>query len=1032
MKKRGLIFFAALVAANGLIYGQDLLLTFDGKDTSVDSVRVENLTNGEKVIAGGNQVLRLKQIISGVEKTRIDAGQVTFSPNPMKEYSIMEFSFPVASETVISIIDLAGKEILKLNGYLDAGHHSYRLSGIKAGINFVLVKSGGNTFAGTLVSISTEGNAKAEYINAVSIKEPGNAMPDLKKNEPEKRGSFYEVSMQYMYGDSLKFTAFSGNYRTVVFDVPDMSKTMTFDFFACTDGDNNSYGSVKIGNFIWMTENLRATTFNDGTPIRYEKDDITWAALDDKCIPAFSWYNNDEENKNVYGGLYNSAVVSVESGKNVCPDGWHVAGGEWDDLFSYLDSAAVPDGEVSTTAGTLIKESGNMHWTCPDNKATNETGFTALAGGFRNPGFSNLGERAYFWDGSDGKFILYCNSGVVGHLSENYDYGLSVRCVKDKELDISFSASGAAGTVTDVKVENLFTGATIELKGNQVLHLGHEAGPAGTVFMNYLPGQNLKFTGISGKYSTVMVEKPIENKTITFNFIPCTDGDGNNYPVVKIGDQVWMAENLKTTKYRDGTPIPYIDYPVIGGLVCEGDPGYSWYDDDANNKNIYGGLYTLKTLRTKKLCPVGWHVMAHAEMDSLISYLGAGANYQAGYGGRSDDGGKLKETGTTHWKSPNGDATNETGFTALPGGIREEDGTFRWIGEYATFMSFNVCDGSSCDGCMYTFSYASGEIHGDEYRGTTSTSVRCIFGGGPQILSTWIDSASVDLTSAIAGGEIDEFEIVTERGLCWSTYSWSTTDSNNSPSINDSHIIAGTGTGRFSAKITGLEAGALYWVRAYAKNETGITYADPVSFTTSVKDTDGNVYRTELLDQGIQGHQIWMKSNLRTVKLNDNTMIPELRSAMDWSNSHEPAYCSYDNAGNENGLLYNWYTVATGKVCPVGWKVADTIQFRINQCLNDCNPDKRTLIPAGMRDAAGEFKDKGETGYFWSMTGDENGQEAWKWSFKSGSSELSLSESDKRSGFSIRCYKDLRPVVITTAVKDLAPTSANSKWFDHY
>jgi len=145
-----------------------------------------------------------------------------------------------------------------------------------------------------------------------------------------------------------------------------------------------------------------------------------------------------------------------------------------------------------------------------------------------------------------------------------------------------------------------------------------------------------------------------------------TDHDGNVYNTVKIGTQVWMAENLKTTKYNDNTAIPLVtDYSEWRSLTT---PAYCWYDNDISNKTTYGALYNWYTVNTGKLCPTGWHVPSDEEWTILTNYLGSMA------------GGRMRETGTTHWNSPNTDATNDSKFTALPGGDRSNNGTFGSIG----------------------------------------------------------------------------------------------------------------------------------------------------------------------------------------------------------------------------------------------------------------------------------------------------------------------------------------------------------------
>ena len=162
-----------------------------------------------------------------------------------------------------------------------------------------------------------------------------------------------------------------------------------------------------------------------------------------------------------------------------------------------------------------------------------------------------------------------------------------------------------------------------------------------------------------------------------------SDIDGNTYKTVTIGTQTWMAENLRVARYKNGTEIPLVTDETDWAALST--PGYCWYNnDEATYKANYGALYNWYTVSTSNLCPTGWHVPTDAEWTTLTTYLG----------GESVAGGKLKETGTTHWTSPNTGATNETGFTALPGGGRGEDGVFRYIGGACDLWSVTEFDAS--------------------------------------------------------------------------------------------------------------------------------------------------------------------------------------------------------------------------------------------------------------------------------------------------------------------------------------------------
>lgn len=154
------------------------------------------------------------------------------------------------------------------------------------------------------------------------------------------------------------------------------------------------------------------------------------------------------------------------------------------------------------------------------------------------------------------------------------------------------------------------------------------------------------------------------------------DIDSNFYHSVVIGDQTWLTSNLAVTRYNDGSEIPNVTdgnawYTLTSGAWCN-------YNNDAALGKVYGHLYNFFAVDTKKLAPAGWHVPSEEEIEVLKVYLGVNI-----------DGRKLKEAGTTHWLSPN-DATNETGFTALPGGLRSGDEHNGGFGQFYALKYLSV------------------------------------------------------------------------------------------------------------------------------------------------------------------------------------------------------------------------------------------------------------------------------------------------------------------------------------------------------
>ena len=213
-----------------------------------------------------------------------------------------------------------------------------------------------------------------------------------------------------------------------------------------------------------------------------------------------------------------------------------------------------------------------------------------------------------------------------------------------------------------------------------------------TIGFKHTNNQNyLKATVMNKKISNKMI--PILSLVILSCFSGCekgdsgeedgtvTDIDGNVYKTVTIGTQVWMKENLKTTKYNDGSLIPLVtDNSEWIKLYLETDEdGFCWYDNDRSTYgDTYGAFYNWYAVEPDHICPAGWHLPSYDEWSTLIDFLG----------GSDEAGGEMKETGTTYWMTPNTGATNKSGFTALPAGGRPHVyGSFDPLGIEAAWWS---------------------------------------------------------------------------------------------------------------------------------------------------------------------------------------------------------------------------------------------------------------------------------------------------------------------------------------------------------
>ena len=270
-------------------------------------------------------------------------------------------------------------------------------------------------------------------------------------------------------------------------------------------------------------------------------------------------------------------------------------------------------------AGGKMKEIGSTHWQVPNNGATNDSGFTALPSGCRNVDGAFFGfEIGSFWwsnteyniDNAWFRFMGNTSTALHKDHGGRKRWGYSVRCLKETKMSLKCRIglhSWEGCRCTQCK------------KINDKLHSWEE-------------------------FKCIYCNKETRYSSFT------DERDGHKYKCVKIGNQIWMAENFQ---YKSSS-------------------GCWSYDNKDMLAKVYGYLYDWET--AFKVCPKGWHLPTDDEWTLLATYLG-------------NDAGKIKETGTMLWHNPNKGATNSSGFTALPGGLRENHNSYDAIGKIGFWWS---------------------------------------------------------------------------------------------------------------------------------------------------------------------------------------------------------------------------------------------------------------------------------------------------------------------------------------------------------
>ena len=423
----------------------------------------------------------------------------------------------------------------------------------------------------------------------------------------------------------------------------------------------------------------------------------------------------------------------------------------------------------------------------------------------------------------------------------------------------------------------------------------------------------------------------VHNNDVTYGNV--TDYDGNIYKTVVIGSQEWMAENLKTGTYQNGIAIPLVTNDGSwSNLSATKSGGACWYNNDSIAFNCpYGKLYNWYAVTSSNnLCPNGWHVPSDTEWSILVNYLdstiGGGTNTY------NNAGGNMKSI--AYWQDPNTGADNSSGFSLLPGGVRNHIGTFNSAGIAGFWWSATEVDSLSSN--YYVLYKSSAQANRSYYFKGIGNSVRClkdnfspvgsiknlecdkITNTGTLIVGTV--SNGVSFSIPYSGGNLGPYQaqIVNSSGVTGLTAVLSSGNFANGAGVL-TYTIAGTpnstGIANFIVTIDGKNCNIPIHVGVSSATCGASNVHNPTLQYGSLTDQEGNVYKTITI-----GGREWMAENLKTGTYRDGQRISGSGLCFWYNNDSLSYHCPY-------GRLYNNGAVASNNLCPQGWYVPTTYDW---------------------------------------------------------------------------------------------------------
>lgn len=417
------------------------------------------------------------------------------------------------------------------------------------------------------------------------------------------------------------------------------------------------------------------------------------------------------------------------------------------------------------------------------------------------------------------------------------------------------------------------------------------------------------------------------------------DADGNIYHTVKIGNQVWTVENLRTTKYNDGTPIPHVTGDAEWKALAS--PGFCYYENRPANGEKYGALYNWWAASSDRIAPKRWKVPTHEEQMALRDYLIANGYNHDG----TKEGNKVAKamTAKTDWDSDPtpGNAghdltnNNRAGFTALPAGSRWNDGSFHAMGKSVYWWSTTKGEGEGSH--MSSIHSRFAKYGNNQHHDRSGFCIRLLRDADESAQASSIRGTVKDSSGAGLAGACVKVE---------STGQSTTTDANG----NFSMVLVGlapvaqtvTDKGYIDYRrdvITVTKEGYLDYQIHVPGQDTGEIAIEMIDCAGTVTDADGNVYQTVKI-----GDFVWTTTGLKTTKYSDGTPIPNVTDDKEWQALSSPAWCYNENKpeNGKNGLLYNWWAASHPRIAPKGWhvpSVEEQLAFRRYLVRNGYNFD---------------------------------------------------------------------------------------------